>query len=99
VGRPSLLAPSSPTRIDGGSYPVWNVTGRGGGRADYRRRTVEYVDNSANNPAHHSHIPVDFNKHGNFILPYYVRNRDVQDYRYQTVFSLETSVIYMVGTT
>jgi hypothetical protein len=69
VGRSSLLAPSSPTRVDGGSHPAWNVTGRGGGRADYRRRTVEYVDNNANNPAHHSHIPVDFNKHGNFILP------------------------------
>ncbi|XP_069695345.1 GTPase-activating protein and VPS9 domain-containing protein 1 [Periplaneta americana] len=64
VGRPSLLAPASPTRVDGGSHPAWNVTGRGGGKADYRRRTVEYVDNNANNPAHRSHIPIDFNKHG-----------------------------------
>jgi hypothetical protein len=68
VGQSSLLAPSSPTRIDGVSHPAWNVTGRGGGKADYRRRTVEYVDNSANNPAHRSHIPMEFNKHGTFIL-------------------------------
>jgi hypothetical protein len=67
VGRASLLAPSSPTRVDGGSHPAWNVTGRGGGKADYRRRTVEYV---ANNPANCSHNPIDFNKHGNFILKY-----------------------------
>ncbi|XP_033609834.1 GTPase-activating protein and VPS9 domain-containing protein 1 isoform X3 [Cryptotermes secundus] len=64
MGRSSMLAPSSPTRVDGGSHPAWNVTGRGGGKADYRRRTVEYVDSSANNPAHRSHIPMDFNKHG-----------------------------------
>ena len=57
IGRASsLLAPASPTRVDGGSHPSWNVTGRGGGKADYRRRTVEYVDNNANNPAHR-HIP------------------------------------------
>ncbi|XP_021936373.1 receptor-mediated endocytosis protein 6 homolog isoform X2 [Zootermopsis nevadensis] len=61
VGRASFLAPSSPTRVEGGSHPAWNVTGRGGGKADYRRRTVEYV---ANNPAHRSHVPIDFNKHG-----------------------------------
>jgi hypothetical protein len=65
VGRASLLAPSSPTRVEGGSHPAWNVTGRGGGKADYRRRTVEYV---ASNPAHRSHVPMDLSKHGNLIL-------------------------------
>ncbi|PSN29560.1 hypothetical protein C0J52_22666 [Blattella germanica] len=57
IGRASLLAPASPTRVDGGSHPAWNVTGRGGGKADYRRRTVEYVDNNANNPVHRGNIP------------------------------------------
>jgi hypothetical protein len=65
VGRASLLAPLSPTRVEGGSHPTWNVTGRGGGKADYRRRTVEYV---ANNPVHRSHVPIDFSKHGNLTL-------------------------------
>lgn len=62
--RPVLLAPSSPTRVDVGAHPAWNIMGRGGGKADYRRRTVEYVDSSSNIPAHRSHILMDFNKHG-----------------------------------
>lgn len=45
----SGMVPPSPTRSDTVSYshPTWNVTGRGGGRADYRRRTLEYIDNNA----------------------------------------------------
>jgi len=62
--RPVLLAPSSPTRVDVGTHPAWNIMGRGGGKADYRRRTVEYVDSSSNIPPHRSHILMDFNKHG-----------------------------------
>lgn len=38
-GRVSLAVPPSPTRAD-----MWNVTGRGGVKSDYRRRTVEFVD-------------------------------------------------------
>ncbi|XP_047101988.1 GTPase-activating protein and VPS9 domain-containing protein 1 isoform X3 [Schistocerca piceifrons] len=44
-----LSVPVSPTRTDTLVHPSWNVTGRGGGKADYRRRTMEYVDNNANN--------------------------------------------------
>lgn len=44
----SGMVPPSPTRSDTvSSHPTWNVTGRGGGRADYRRRTLEYIDNNA----------------------------------------------------
>ncbi|XP_034234553.1 GTPase-activating protein and VPS9 domain-containing protein 1 [Thrips palmi] len=44
----SGMVPPSPTRSDSvSSHPTWNVTGRGGGRADYRRRTLEYIDNNA----------------------------------------------------
>lgn len=39
--------PNSPTRND--FHPNFNVTGRGGRKSDYRRRTVEYVDSNANN--------------------------------------------------
>lgn len=38
-GRVSLGIPPSPTRAD-----MWNVTGRGGLKSDYRRRTLEYID-------------------------------------------------------
>lgn len=41
------IVPPSPTRSDSVAHPTWNVTGRGGGRADYRRRTLEYIDNNA----------------------------------------------------
>lgn len=37
--RISLNVPPSPTRAD-----MWNVTGRGGVKSDYRRRTLEFVD-------------------------------------------------------
>lgn len=63
-GRQMLLIPISPTRIDAPANPVWNVTGRGGGKADYRRRTVEYVDNNANNIILRRESAVDFIKHG-----------------------------------
>lgn len=43
----SGIVPPSPTRSDTVTHPTWNVTGRGGGRADYRRRTLEYVDSNA----------------------------------------------------
>ena len=39
--------PPSPTRAEGScQYSSWNVTGRGGGKADYRKRTLEYVDSN-----------------------------------------------------
>lgn len=72
VGRATLLGPSSPTRVDGGTHPSWNVVGRGGSKIDYRRRTVEYVDSSSNIPAHRSHILLDFNKHGKLPLLMFV---------------------------
>lgn len=40
--------PNSPTRSDFNTSN-FNVTGRGGRKSDYRRRTVEYVDSNANN--------------------------------------------------
>lgn len=43
--------PNSPTRSDY-SESQFNVTGRGGRKSDYRRRTVEYVDSNANNVVH-----------------------------------------------
>lgn len=43
--------PNSPTRSDF-SQNHFNVTGRGGRKSDYRRRTVEYVDSNANNVVH-----------------------------------------------
>ncbi|XP_052119444.1 receptor-mediated endocytosis protein 6 homolog isoform X1 [Frankliniella occidentalis] len=43
----SGMVPPSPTRSDTVAHHSWNVTGRGGGRADYRRRTLEYIDNNA----------------------------------------------------
>ncbi|XP_063231797.1 GTPase-activating protein and VPS9 domain-containing protein 1 isoform X2 [Bacillus rossius redtenbacheri] len=52
VNRASLVVPASPTRVDPSGHPSWNVTGRGGGRAEYRRRTSEYVDNNVNNIVH-----------------------------------------------
>lgn len=39
--------PNSPTRSE--FHVSLNVTGRGGRKSDYRRRTVEYVDSNANN--------------------------------------------------
>lgn len=45
--------PNSPTRNDF-HEPNFNVTGRGGRKSDYRRRTVEYVDSNANNVVHNS---------------------------------------------
>uniref|UniRef100_A0A1B6FZC8 Receptor-mediated endocytosis protein 6 homolog n=1 Tax=Cuerna arida TaxID=1464854 RepID=A0A1B6FZC8_9HEMI len=42
----SRVVPISPTKVEVPLHPVWNVTGKGGGKADYRRRTVEYVDSS-----------------------------------------------------
>lgn len=44
--------PNSPTRNE--FQPNFNVTGRGGRKSDYRRRTVEYVDSNANNVVHNS---------------------------------------------
>lgn len=44
IGRPAMAVPPSPTAS--GSHA--NVTGRGGTRSDYRRSTIEYVDNNAN---------------------------------------------------
>lgn len=39
--------PPSPTRAEGScQYSSWNVTGRGGAKADYRKRTLEYVDSN-----------------------------------------------------
>lgn len=38
-GRISFAVPPSPTRGD-----VWNATGRGRVKSDYRRRTLEFVD-------------------------------------------------------
>lgn len=40
------VVPPSPTASLTPS--LWNVTGRGGAKSDYRRRTLEYVDNNAN---------------------------------------------------
>ncbi|XP_054272396.1 receptor-mediated endocytosis protein 6 homolog [Macrosteles quadrilineatus] len=39
------IPPVSPSKVEV-PHPVWNVTGKGGGKADYRRRTVEYVDSN-----------------------------------------------------
>lgn len=36
----------SPTKVEVTQHPSWNVTGKGGGEAEYRRRTVEYVDSN-----------------------------------------------------
>ncbi|XP_012287140.1 GTPase-activating protein and VPS9 domain-containing protein 1 isoform X2 [Orussus abietinus] len=47
IGRPTLTVPPSPTASFTPSAS--NVTGRGGTRPDYRRNTMEYVDNNANN--------------------------------------------------
>lgn len=47
--------PNSPTRSDF-NHSNFNVTGRGGRKSDYRRRTVEYVDSNANNVVHNSVI-------------------------------------------
>lgn len=41
------MVPISPTKIEVPFHPSWNVTGKGGGKADYRRRTVEYVDSNS----------------------------------------------------
>ncbi|XP_048505942.1 GTPase-activating protein and VPS9 domain-containing protein 1 isoform X2 [Athalia rosae] len=46
LAQPSLAVPPSPTASLTPS--LWNVTGRGGAKSDYRRRTLEYVDNNAN---------------------------------------------------
>lgn len=43
--------PNSPSRSEF-SHNHFNVTGRGGRKSDYRRRTVEYVDSNANNVVH-----------------------------------------------
>lgn len=45
--------PNSPTRSEFNTS-IFNVTGRGGRKSDYRRRTVEYVDSNANNVVHNS---------------------------------------------
>ncbi|XP_046589846.1 GTPase-activating protein and VPS9 domain-containing protein 1 isoform X3 [Neodiprion lecontei] len=47
IAQPSLPVPPSPTASLTPS--LWNVTGRGGAKSDYRRRTLEYIDNNANN--------------------------------------------------
>lgn len=46
--------PNSPTRSD--FAHTFNVTGRGGRKSDYRKRTLEYVDSNANNVVHNSVI-------------------------------------------
>lgn len=45
-----LFDPSSPTQSDANSSTPLssNVTGKGGRKSDYQRRTMEYVDNNAN---------------------------------------------------
>nr|CAD7264924.1 unnamed protein product [Timema shepardi] len=68
VGRASLFIPQSPTKVEVVSHPFWNVTGRGGGRADYRRRTVEYVDSSANNMIQQREQTVEYPKAGSLVM-------------------------------
>ncbi|XP_044728501.1 serine-rich adhesin for platelets isoform X2 [Chrysoperla carnea] len=48
-GRDSIT-PNSPMRTNVNGTPVSsNLTGKGGRKSDYQRRTMEYVDNNANN--------------------------------------------------
>ncbi|XP_066994190.2 GTPase-activating protein and VPS9 domain-containing protein 1 isoform X2 [Anabrus simplex] len=61
IGRAMLQVPASPTRADM-THPIWNVTGRGGAKSDYRRRTLEYVDNNSNNIIHRRELQTDFVK-------------------------------------
>ncbi|XP_043477081.1 GTPase-activating protein and VPS9 domain-containing protein 1 isoform X1 [Leptopilina heterotoma] len=46
IGSSSVSVLSSPTTMHS---PISNITTRGGMRADYRRSTIDYVDNSNNN--------------------------------------------------
>lgn len=46
IGSSSVSVLSSPTAMHS---PISNITARGGMRADYRRSTIDYVDNSHNN--------------------------------------------------
>ncbi|XP_075226485.1 GTPase activating protein and VPS9 domains 1 isoform X2 [Lycorma delicatula] len=52
IGSERLSIPISPTRVEGGNSQInpnitsSNVTGRGGAKSDYRRRTLEYVDSN-----------------------------------------------------
>lgn len=47
IREDNRMVPISPTKIEVPFHPSWNVTGKGGGKADYRRRTVEYVDSNS----------------------------------------------------